>query len=110
MYSSAPSATFSPYGPDVGLGPGHAGYTRRLGGFEVEHTPNRAPSRLPGEPEPRPREEEEEEIDLPTAVGRLLGAKAHPFSIGGKIPLDPADLTLFFRSQVSFRYFRYMWN
>jgi hypothetical protein len=76
------------------------GYTRRLGGFEVEHTPSRAAMRLPGSPEQQVLEEEEEEIDLPTAVSRLFAAKAQPFAIGGRIPLDPADLTFFFRTQV----------
>jgi hypothetical protein len=98
MYGSAVgSSTYSHVGSNDGF---QGGYTRRLGGFEVEHTPNRPASRLPGSPEMPQHVEDEEEVDLPTAVGRLLAAKARPFAIGGKIPFDPTDLTLFFRSQV----------
>lgn len=33
-------------------------------------------------------------------IARLLGAKAHPFSISGHIPFIDETLTVFFRSQV----------
>jgi hypothetical protein len=99
MYNST-SGTAYYASPPPSEPPPAGGYTRRLGGFEVEHTPNRPPSRLPGSPEPPQAREDEEEVDLPTAVARLLAAKARPFAIGGKIALDPADLTLFFRSVV----------
>lgn len=79
-------------------------YTRRLGGFEVEHTPNRMPMALPGDAPPmsavEPDSSDDEEIDLPTAVQRLMSAKSHPIAVGGKIPLDPANLVLFFHAQV----------
>ena len=80
-------------------GPSYAeNFTHRLGGFEIERTPTTAPVRLPDRGQLE--YEEEDEIDLPTAIGRLLAAKSQPFSISGRIPVNPADLTLFFRSQV----------
>ncbi|KAF8212612.1 hypothetical protein K438DRAFT_1565678 [Mycena galopus ATCC 62051] len=33
------------------------------------------------------------------AVSKLMGAKSRPFSISGRIPLDPSHLVLFFRSK-----------
>ncbi|KAF7293849.1 hypothetical protein HMN09_01180900 [Mycena chlorophos] len=33
-------------------------------------------------------------------VGRLIAAKTRPFSVSGRIPLDPAHLVLFFRAKV----------
>ena len=33
-------------------------------------------------------------------VSKLIGAKTRPFSVSGRIPLDPAHLVLFFRAKV----------
>lgn len=34
------------------------------------------------------------------SVARLMTAKTRPFSVTGRIPIDPSQLTLFFRSKV----------
>ena len=36
-----------------------------------------------------------------TNVSRLVAAKSRPFTVSGRIPVDPVTLTLFFRSKVS---------
>lgn len=37
---------------------------------------------------------------LATSVAKLVSAQMRPFAISGRIPIDPADLTLFFRTKV----------
>jgi hypothetical protein len=64
-----------PVAPDPGL-------THRLGGFEIERTPSRMPTRLPDSPPRHVRDDDEEdEVDLPTAVSRLFAAKGRPFAV-----------------------------
>ncbi|KZV71233.1 hypothetical protein PENSPDRAFT_675445 [Peniophora sp. CONT] len=36
---------------------------------------------------------------LATSVAKLVSAQMRPFAISGRIPIDPADLTLFFRTK-----------
>jgi len=53
---------------------------------------------------PSPRRKKSEygaESALRTCVARLLAAKARPFTVTGRILMDPASLVLFFRSKVS---------
>ena len=38
---------------------------------------------------------------LQTSIANVIAAKARPFAISGRIPVDPATLTLFFRTKVS---------
>lgn len=40
------------------------------------------------------------EVALQTHLPPLLAAKARPFTVSGLIPLDPANLVVFFRSKV----------
>lgn len=71
--------------------------------FEIERPlkmkmPNGAAKR------PTPRRKKSEygaESALRTSVARLLVAKARPFTVTGRILMDPASLVLFFRSKVS---------
>jgi hypothetical protein len=71
--------------------------------FEVERplkmklsngTPKRPTAR-------RKKSEYGAESALRTSVARLLAAKARPFTVTGRILMDPASLVLFFRSKVS---------
>jgi len=38
-------------------------------------------------------------VDLQASIANVIAAKAHPFSVSGRIPIDPATLTLFFRTK-----------
>ena len=38
---------------------------------------------------------------LQSSIANAIAAKARPFAISGRIPVDPATLTLFFRTKVS---------
>jgi hypothetical protein len=65
--------------------------------FQVEHVSrppsamaNRSPPETVYDPEFMYREH----------VSRLIGAKTRPFTVSGRIPLDPSHLVLFFRSKV----------
>ncbi|KAK7678715.1 hypothetical protein QCA50_018297 [Cerrena zonata] len=39
------------------------------------------------------------EVAYRNRIARLIAAKARPFTVSGRIPVDPANLTLFFRSK-----------
>ena len=43
----------------------------------------------------------DEEAAFRTSVAALIAAKARPFCVSGRIPVDPSSLILFFRSKVS---------
>ena len=45
--------------------------------------------------------EHNKEATYRTAIAAVVSAKARPFAVAGRVPMDPAHLTLFFRSQVS---------
>ncbi|KAJ7136750.1 hypothetical protein C8R44DRAFT_767822 [Mycena epipterygia] len=64
--------------------------------FEVEHVsrpPSAMANRSPLEPAYDP------EFIYREHVSKLIGAKTRPFSVSGRIPLDPSHLVLFFRSK-----------
>ncbi|KAJ6603607.1 hypothetical protein DFH09DRAFT_1124689 [Mycena vulgaris] len=64
--------------------------------FQVEHVsrpPSAMGNRSPLEPSYDP------EFIYRENVSRLIGAKTRPFSVSGRIPLDPSHLVLFFRSK-----------
>ena len=67
--------------------------------FEIERTP-KSP-RLKKALMRRQQPGQDGEQALQNNVARLLGAKSRPFTVSGRIPLDPAALVLFFRSKVS---------
>jgi hypothetical protein len=66
--------------------------------FEIEHVSSpRAP------PRPLMRRSVSDyanESLLQSSIATVIAAKARPFAITGRIPMDPASLTLFFRSKV----------
>src|ERR1700761_9320376 len=94
--SAAPLYSAAPRGiaPDISgrMSPNPAG-------FEVEHV-SRPPSaighRIPAPPEPA----YDPEFLYRESVSKLIAAKTRPFSVSGRIPLDPSQLVLFFRSRV----------
>lgn len=68
-------------------------------GFEVERSsPLSTQHRLPSVK--RPVSVDLMEVALQTHLPPLLLAKARPFTVSGLIPLDPANLVVFFRSKV----------
>ena len=70
--------------------------------FEVEHSP--------GTPSSRRRRSSISNYDAEAAylesISALSNAKARPFSVSGCIPVDPTNLTLFFRSKVGLLFLR----
>ncbi|KDQ56563.1 hypothetical protein JAAARDRAFT_58859 [Jaapia argillacea MUCL 33604] len=65
--------------------------------FEIEHSPVK-PGRPARNVSRRNTEYETEQVFL-ASIANLLAAKARPFTVSGRIPLDPASLILFFRSK-----------
>ncbi|KII91868.1 hypothetical protein PLICRDRAFT_524272 [Plicaturopsis crispa FD-325 SS-3] len=65
--------------------------------FEIERTPRTSP---PGRALARmvPNDFDNEHV-LRASVAALLAAKARPYTVSGRIPLDPSSLVLFFRSK-----------
>jgi len=67
--------------------------------FEVEHVSSKAqaiPSRARRR---RTSSDFDSEAVYRTNVSALIAAKARPFAVSGRIPIDPSVLTLFFRSK-----------
>ncbi|KAJ7764004.1 hypothetical protein DFH07DRAFT_917012 [Mycena maculata] len=64
--------------------------------FQVEHV-SRPPSAMANRSPPEPTYDPE--FIYRENVSKLIGAKARPFSVSGRIPLDPSQLVLFFRSK-----------
>ena len=76
--------------------------TQSLSEFEVEHTMS------PGKPmhpvsKPRRRGSDPDydpQAAYRAAIASIVSSKARPFTISGRVPMDPTNLTLFFRSKV----------
>ncbi|KAJ7175215.1 hypothetical protein C8R43DRAFT_599701 [Mycena crocata] len=64
--------------------------------FQVEHV-SRPPSAMANRSPPEPAYDPE--FMYREHVSKLIGAKARPFTVSGRIPLDPSHLILFFRSK-----------
>ncbi|TBU44089.1 hypothetical protein BD309DRAFT_1018807 [Dichomitus squalens] len=71
--------------------------TQSLSEFEVEQR------RQPFSPTKSRRRgsdpEHDKEIAYRSAIAAVISAKARPFAVSGRVPMDPAHLTLFFRTQ-----------
>jgi hypothetical protein len=67
-----------------------------LSTFQVEHV-SRPPSAMANRSPPEPVLDPE--FIYREHVSKLIGAKSRPFSVSGRIPLDPSHLVLFFRSK-----------
>ena len=76
--------------------------TQSLSEFEVEHTMSpksshsavKQPRRRGSDPEHDPK------AAYRAAITAVMTSKARPFAVSGRVPMDPSNLTLFFRSQV----------
>ncbi|KAH7908547.1 hypothetical protein BJ138DRAFT_341703 [Hygrophoropsis aurantiaca] len=70
-----------------------------LSDFEIERAPKTSTG-TPRRPSARRLQSDyANENALRASVSRLIAAKARPFSVGGRIPIDPSALVLFFRSK-----------
>ena len=68
------------------------------GDFEVERVTNVRGARPPLR---RGVSDYASDALLQTSIANVIAAKARPFVVTGRIPVEPATLTLFFRSKVS---------
>ncbi|KAJ7155686.1 hypothetical protein C8R46DRAFT_1041042 [Mycena filopes] len=66
-----------------------------LATFEVEHV-SRPPSAMANRP---PEPAFDPEVMYREHVSKLIAAKTRPFTVSGRIPVDPSKLVLFFRSK-----------
>ncbi|KAA1475317.1 hypothetical protein DENSPDRAFT_860763 [Dentipellis sp. KUC8613] len=67
--------------------------------FEIEHVPSYSPGKSGRPPIRRGMSDYTSEDVLQASVARVVAAKSRPFSVSGRIPVDPANLTLFFRTK-----------
>lgn len=77
------------------------GRSPSMSDFEVERAPRQSPANPKRQLNRRSNVEYDNEQVLRTSVSQLLAATTRPFTVSGRIPLDPAVLVLFFRSKVS---------
>ena len=66
--------------------------------FEIERITS--PRAQPRPPLRRAVSDYTNEALLQTSIANVIAAKARPFAVSGRIPVDPATLTLFFRTKV----------
>ena len=66
--------------------------------FEIERITS--PRTQPRPPLRRAVSDYTNEALLQTSIANVIAAKARPFAVSGRIPVDPASLTLFFRTKV----------
>jgi hypothetical protein len=66
--------------------------------FEIERITS--PRAQPRPPLPRAVSDYANEALLQSSIANVIAAKARPFAVSGRIPADPATLTLFFRTKV----------
>lgn len=76
------------------------GRSPSMSDFEVERAPRQSPANPKRQLVRRGQSEYDNEHVLRTSVSRLMTAKTRPYTVSGRIPLDPAVLVLFFRSKV----------
>jgi hypothetical protein len=66
--------------------------------FEIERITS--PRAQPRPPLRRAVSDYANEALLQSSIANVIEAKARPFAVSGRIPVDPATLTLFFRTKV----------
>lgn len=66
--------------------------------FEIEHITS--PRGQPRPPLRRAVSDYANEALLQSSIANVIATKARPFAVSGRIPVDPATLTLFFRTKV----------
>ncbi|TFY79753.1 hypothetical protein EWM64_g4257, partial [Hericium alpestre] len=67
--------------------------------FEIEHVPSYSPGKSGRPAMRRGMSDYTSEDILQASVAKVIAAKARPFSVSGRIPVDPTNLTLFFRTK-----------
>lgn len=72
--------------------------------FEVEHSSVKVPVSPPKPRKGRASSERDIEVALRSSVPALLAARARPFTVSGRIPIDPTALKLFFRTRSGITY------
>jgi hypothetical protein len=66
--------------------------------FEIERITS--PRAQPRPPLRRAVSDYANEALIQSSIANVIAAKARPFAVSGRIPVDPATLTLFFRTKV----------
>ena len=66
--------------------------------FEIERITS--PRAQPRPPLRRAVSDYTNEALLQSSIANVIASKARPFAVSGRIPVDPATLTLFFRTKV----------
>ncbi|EKM56636.1 uncharacterized protein PHACADRAFT_253863 [Phanerochaete carnosa HHB-10118-sp] len=74
-------------------------FPRNMSDFEVEHTPTKTSFSPTKQRRRRQSSDYDSEAAFRASVAMLLAAKARPFAVCGRIPVDPTALILFFRSK-----------
>ncbi len=75
--------------------------TQSVSDFEVEHSVTGKAPYTPSKPRRRSSDPEyDSQAAYRAAISGIVSAKAQPFAVSGRVPFDPAHLTLFFRSKV----------
>ncbi len=77
--------------------------TQSVSEFQVEHTMSGKAAFSPSKPRRRSSDPEyDTQAAYRAALSALVTAKGRPFAVAGRVPMDPTNLTLFFRSQVRY--------
>ena len=76
--------------------------TQSVSEFEVEHSVTGKTPYTPSKSRRR-GSDPDSQAAYRTAIAAIVNAKARPFAVSGRVPMDPAHLTLFFRSKVRSR-------
>lgn len=76
-------------------------FPRNMSDFEVEHSLTKSPLSPTKQRRRRQSSDYDSEAAFRASVSLLAAAKARPFAVSGRIPVDPTTLILFFRSKVS---------
>ena len=75
--------------------------TQSVSEFEVEHSVTGKTPYTPSKPRRRGSDPEyDSQAAYRAAIAAIVSAKAQPFAVSGRVPMDPSNLTLFFRSKV----------
>ncbi len=75
--------------------------TQSVSEFEVLHSAVGKTPYTPSKPRRRASDpEHDSKAAYRAAISAVVSAKARPFAVSGRVPMDPAHLTLFFRSKV----------
>lgn len=75
--------------------------TQSMSEFEVLHSVSGKTPHTPSKSRRRGSDPEyDNQAAYRAAIAAIVTTKARPFTVSGRVPMDPAHLTLFFRSKV----------